>query len=187
MASTCGLLDSAEGIRKMGHAGRLDPVGAGNSVAAVQVEGGCCRWRIAEPVGSVVEVGRSRGVVVSFLYWLARRLLELFVLRMRSERRLRETEDQLLPSTWQRRPSRPSVRISPAPRDNRRCQRKSLSGRTENAAQRSTWSRTTTPHSQVSDATPRRHHRWSRDRCLVKFRRLNADRVCAPYARWRRS
>jgi putative transposase len=41
---------------------------------------------IAEPVGSVVEVGRSRGVVLSFLYWLSRRLLELLVLRMRSER-----------------------------------------------------------------------------------------------------
>jgi hypothetical protein len=35
---------------------------------------------------SAVEVGRSRGVVLSFLYWLLRRLLELFVLRMRSER-----------------------------------------------------------------------------------------------------
>ena len=31
-------------------------------------------------------VGRSRGVVVSFLYWSLRRLLELVVLRFRSER-----------------------------------------------------------------------------------------------------
>jgi putative transposase len=31
-------------------------------------------------------VGRSRGVVLSFLYWVLRRLLELLVLRMRSER-----------------------------------------------------------------------------------------------------
>jgi putative transposase len=31
-------------------------------------------------------MGRSRGVVLSFLYWLSRRLLELFVLRVRSER-----------------------------------------------------------------------------------------------------
>jgi hypothetical protein len=37
-------------------------------------------------VGSAVEVGRSRGVVLSFLYWTLRRLLELLVLRMRSER-----------------------------------------------------------------------------------------------------
>jgi len=35
---------------------------------------------------SAVEVGRSRGVVWSFLYWLSRRLLELLVLRIRSER-----------------------------------------------------------------------------------------------------
>jgi putative transposase len=41
---------------------------------------------MAESVGSVVEVGRSRGVVFSFLYWLSRRLLELLALRMRSER-----------------------------------------------------------------------------------------------------
>ncbi len=40
----------------------------------------------AASVGSAVEVGRSRGVVVSFLYWVLRRLLELLVLRMRSER-----------------------------------------------------------------------------------------------------
>ncbi len=38
------------------------------------------------PVGSAVEVGRSRGVVLSFLYWMLRRLLQLFVLRLRSER-----------------------------------------------------------------------------------------------------
>ena len=31
-------------------------------------------------------VGRSRGVVLSFLYWSLRRLLELVVLRFRSER-----------------------------------------------------------------------------------------------------
>jgi putative transposase len=31
-------------------------------------------------------VGRSRGVVLSFLYWMLRRLLELLVLRLRSER-----------------------------------------------------------------------------------------------------
>lgn len=30
--------------------------------------------------------GRSQGVVVSFLYWSLRRLLELVVLRLRSER-----------------------------------------------------------------------------------------------------
>src|SRR5687767_3638624 len=37
-------------------------------------------------VGSAVDVGRSRGVALSFLYWVLRRLLELLVLRMRSER-----------------------------------------------------------------------------------------------------
>jgi hypothetical protein len=37
-------------------------------------------------VGSPVEVGRSRGVVFSFLYWTLRPLLELLVLRLRSER-----------------------------------------------------------------------------------------------------
>ena len=37
-------------------------------------------------VGSAVEVGRCRGTVLSFLYWMLRRLLELFVLRTRSER-----------------------------------------------------------------------------------------------------
>ena len=31
-------------------------------------------------------LGRSRGVVLSFLYWSLRRLLELVVLRVRSER-----------------------------------------------------------------------------------------------------
>src|SRR6266542_5393889 len=50
------------------------------SLAAVGVMNG------ARPVGSAVEVGRSRGVVLSFLYWMLRRLLELFVLRLRSER-----------------------------------------------------------------------------------------------------
>jgi putative transposase len=39
-----------------------------------------------QPVGSPVEVGRSRRVVFSFLYWMLRRLLELLVLRLRSER-----------------------------------------------------------------------------------------------------
>jgi hypothetical protein len=51
-----------------------------------RVRGGCGRWLMAEPVGSVVEVGRSRGVVLSFLYWMLRRLLELLVLRVRSGR-----------------------------------------------------------------------------------------------------
>jgi putative transposase len=53
---------------------------------------------LAVEVGAVVSVvkdsacrvggreGRSRGVVLSFLYWVLRRLLELLVLRMRSER-----------------------------------------------------------------------------------------------------
>ncbi len=40
----------------------------------------------AVSVGSAVEVGRSRGTVLLFLYWALRRLLELLVLRMRSER-----------------------------------------------------------------------------------------------------
>jgi hypothetical protein len=40
----------------------------------------------ARPVGSAVEVGRSRGVMLSFLYWMLRRLLELSVLRLRSGR-----------------------------------------------------------------------------------------------------
>src|SRR6266516_2002998 len=40
----------------------------------------------AVSVGSALEVGRSRGMVLSFLYWVLRRLLELLVLRMRSER-----------------------------------------------------------------------------------------------------
>ena len=31
-------------------------------------------------------MGRSQGVVLSFLYWVLRRLLELLVLCMRSER-----------------------------------------------------------------------------------------------------
>jgi hypothetical protein len=61
-------------------------VGAGNSVAAVEVDDGWCRWWTAEPVGSVVEVRRSGGAVLSFLYWLSRRLLELVVLGMRSDR-----------------------------------------------------------------------------------------------------
>src|SRR6266511_2040176 len=41
--------------------------------------------RCGVSVGSL-EVGRSRGVVLSLLYWSLRRLLELVVLRMRSER-----------------------------------------------------------------------------------------------------
>jgi putative transposase len=44
------------------------------------------RLACAVSVGSAVEVGRSRGVVLSFLYWLSRRLLELLVLRIRSGR-----------------------------------------------------------------------------------------------------
>jgi hypothetical protein len=40
----------------------------------------------AVSVGSALEVGRSRGMVLSLLYWALRRLLELLVLRMRSER-----------------------------------------------------------------------------------------------------
>jgi hypothetical protein len=44
-----------------------------------------CMW-VPVSVGSAVEVGRSRGTVLSFLYWALRRLLELLVLRMRSER-----------------------------------------------------------------------------------------------------
>ena len=40
----------------------------------------------AVSVGSAVEVGRSRGTVLLFLYWALRRLLELLMLRMRSER-----------------------------------------------------------------------------------------------------
>ena len=46
------------------------------------------RMRVARcgvSVGSL-EVGRARGVVLSLLYWSLRRLLELVVLRMRSER-----------------------------------------------------------------------------------------------------
>jgi hypothetical protein len=50
-------------------------------VGVVGVGGGT-----TQPVVSAVEVGRSRGVVLSFLYWVLRRLLELLVLRMRSER-----------------------------------------------------------------------------------------------------
>src|SRR5439155_14486949 len=37
-------------------------------------------------VGSTGVVGRTRGVVLSFVYWSLRRLLELVVLRCRSER-----------------------------------------------------------------------------------------------------
>jgi putative transposase len=37
-------------------------------------------------VGSAAVAGRSRGVVISFAYWALRRLLELVVLRFRSER-----------------------------------------------------------------------------------------------------
>jgi hypothetical protein len=40
----------------------------------------------AVSLGSALEVGRSRAVVLSFLYWALRRLLEVLVLRMRSER-----------------------------------------------------------------------------------------------------
>jgi putative transposase len=55
---------------------------------------GCSLSRLARSVSVVKDsacrvggrVGRSRGVVLSFLYWVLRRLLELLVLRMRSER-----------------------------------------------------------------------------------------------------
>ena len=40
----------------------------------------------AGSVGSPVEVVRSRSTVLSLLYWMLRRLLELFVLWRRSER-----------------------------------------------------------------------------------------------------
>src|SRR5947207_4523669 len=40
----------------------------------------------AVSVGSALEVGRSPGVALSLLYWALRRLLQLLVLRMRSER-----------------------------------------------------------------------------------------------------
>jgi putative transposase len=45
-----------------------------------------CGWSRARPVGSAVEVPGSLGVVVSLVYWALRRLLELLVLRLRSER-----------------------------------------------------------------------------------------------------
>jgi hypothetical protein len=60
--------------------------GVGTPSPLFRVRGSCCRWLMAEPAGSVVEVGRSRGVVLSFLYWMLRRLLELLVLRVRSQR-----------------------------------------------------------------------------------------------------
>src|SRR5437763_5328188 len=46
-------------------------------------------------VGSAAVAGRSRGVVLSFVYWSLRRLLELVVLRFRSERE-KEVEILLL-------------------------------------------------------------------------------------------
>src|SRR5262249_59420997 len=57
----------------------LYPVGAENSDFIVF--GVVVGWW----VGSAA-VGRSRGVVLSFAYWSLRRLLELVVLRLRSER-----------------------------------------------------------------------------------------------------
>jgi hypothetical protein len=51
--------------------------------------------RGVERVGSFVVAGRSRGVALSFLYWSLRRLLELAVLRIRSERQ-KEIEILLL-------------------------------------------------------------------------------------------
>ena len=57
-------------------------VGAGNSIAVRHVVSGI----LVRPVGSAPVRGRSQGVAVSFLYWSLRRLLELVVLRSRSER-----------------------------------------------------------------------------------------------------
>jgi hypothetical protein len=53
-------------------------------------------------------VGRSRGVVLSFLYWMLRRLLELCVLRLRPER-AKEVEILVLRhnSPWMRRYPQP--------------------------------------------------------------------------------
>jgi putative transposase len=58
--------------------------------------------------------GRFRGVVLSFLYWLLRGLLELFVLRMRSER---EKEIEILVLRHQlrvleRQVARPQLRVA---------------------------------------------------------------------------
>jgi putative transposase len=47
----------------------------------------------AGSVGSAVGVGRSRGIVLSFLYWMLRRLLEVLLLWRRSER---ENEIEIL-------------------------------------------------------------------------------------------
>jgi hypothetical protein len=60
-------------------------------------------------------VGRSGGVVLSFLYWLLRRLLDLFVLRMRSEREKEiEILGELVARRWtypHRRPGRPATSV----------------------------------------------------------------------------
>ncbi len=63
-------------------------VGAGNWDRLLRACFARCRWAAvcASSVGSAVEVGRSRSTVLSLLYWSLRRLLELIVLRMRSER-----------------------------------------------------------------------------------------------------
>jgi hypothetical protein len=78
-------LDPATGLHR-GHRLSVVRVGAGNSVASCRSQRGRRRWWMTQPVVSAVEVGRSRGVVLSFLYWALRRRLELLVLRMRSER-----------------------------------------------------------------------------------------------------
>src|SRR5262249_21890326 len=58
-------------------------VGAGNSIP----RSASCRLRIGRAIDRVNGVaGRSRGMVLSFAYWSLRRLLELVVLRCRSER-----------------------------------------------------------------------------------------------------
>jgi putative transposase len=66
----------------------------------------------AVSVGSALEVGRSRGMVLSLLYWALRRLLELLVLRMRSER-AKEIENLVLRHQLQlleRQVARPQLR-----------------------------------------------------------------------------
>src|SRR5262249_9868105 len=58
-------------------------VGAGNSIP----RSASCRLRIGRAIDGVNAVaGRSRDMVLSFAYWSLRRLLELVVLRCRSER-----------------------------------------------------------------------------------------------------
>src|SRR5262249_37846646 len=60
------------------------PVGAGNSVLrSVRCS---CQLQRSERLGSAQVAGRRQDVVLSFLYWSLRRLLELVLLRGRSER-----------------------------------------------------------------------------------------------------